>query len=91
MTIQRRILVGLNDIKAVSFECLKCPFKITMSPDKVGEIPKHCADGHDWFIGERFPILSPPLVTFTDSLTKLRFLATQGTMGFRILLEIAEP
>ena len=91
MTVERRIIVGLDDIKAVSFECLKCPFKISASPDKVIEIPMHCANGHDWFMGQEFPMLSPLPQMFTDSLARLRFLVAQGTMGFRILLELAEP
>jgi hypothetical protein len=38
MTIERRLIVGIDDIKGVSFECLGCRARNTMLPDKIGEM-----------------------------------------------------
>jgi hypothetical protein len=62
-----------------------------MSPDNVADIPAHCANGHDWIIGDNVPMLFPLPQAFVNSFEKLRSVVAQGTMGFRILLEIAEP
>ncbi len=65
MTFERNIVMGLEDVRAVSFRCNKCPFKITMSPDDVGEIPPKCSAGHDWFPGEKIGEFFTPLESFT--------------------------
>jgi len=34
MTIEKRIIVGVEDIKLVSYECKKCGARISFTPDK---------------------------------------------------------
>jgi hypothetical protein len=34
MAIERRLVVGLNDIQAVVFECVKCRGGMVLSPDR---------------------------------------------------------
>lgn len=91
MTIERKIVVGLEDIKAVSFQCEKCEYRVTMSPDNVQGIPNHCPNGHDWAQGENIAMHVPPLLQFTTTLAKLRMLLGQKAIGFRILFEFDEP
>lgn len=35
MTVERRLLLGLADIFAVTFECKRCGVRLTLAPDKV--------------------------------------------------------
>jgi hypothetical protein len=91
MTFERKIVIGLEDIKAISFECNDCPFRITMSPDDVGEIPSKCSAGHSWVLGQNIPTIAPPLKTFTGSLALLRTILGQKALGFKILFEFDEP
>lgn len=91
MTFERKIIVGLEDITAMSFQCLKCPFKITVSPDNVGEIPTKCSAGHDWFLGEKIGEVLSPVETFMKSVGRLRMTFNQKALGFKVLLEFDEP
>jgi hypothetical protein len=61
MTFERKIVVGLEDIKAVSFACEQCQFKLTMSPDDVKKIPEHCPSGHEWYFGQDEPHVVPAI------------------------------
>jgi len=95
MTFERKIIVGIEDISAVSFECNGCKAKTTLMPDKLPpEIPyscKHC--GHTW----RASVIDAPDVTratfesFTRSMVSIRTLLREKALGFRILLEFDEP
>jgi len=91
MVFERRILVGLEDIRAISFQCEKCEYRVTMSPDNVQDVPNHCPNGHDWARGEKEALIVPPLLQFTTMLAKLRMLLGQKLLGFRILFEFDEP
>jgi hypothetical protein len=93
MTFERKILVGLEDIKAISFECQgeNCKYRITVSPDEPIELPANCPHGHRWISGEPQAMAIPPLLKFTKTLAQVRVLSTQKTLGYRILLEFDEP
>jgi hypothetical protein len=91
MTFERKIVVGLEDIRAISFKCAHCEYRVTVSPDKVSGIPAHCPNGHDWTQGEQEAMIVPPLLQFTTTLAKLRTLLSQKALGYRILLEFDEP
>jgi hypothetical protein len=91
MTVERKIVVGLTDIKAISFQCDNCEYRITMSPDKVSQLPASCLNGHRWISGEVGMIALPPLLLFGNTISKLRTLAEQKALGFKILLEFDEP
>ena len=42
MTIEKRFVVGIEDIRSIVFQCDKCGGKVTCSPDKEGHIPYRC-------------------------------------------------
>jgi len=90
VTFERKILVGLEDIKAISFQCEKCQYRITMSPDDIRGLPEYCLGGHPWAVGIEEESLAPPLRKFTKSLERLRVLLNQKALGFRILFELDE-
>jgi len=91
MTVERKIVVGLGDIKSVSFQCDACKYRVTMSPDEVREIPRNCPSGHRWIQGEQEVSQFPPLLKFAENLSKLRTATGQKLLGFQILLEFDEP
>ena len=91
MTVERKLLFGLDDIKAVCFQCSDCKYRITMSPDDVKELPLNCPNGHRWLIGVPQTKTVLPLAMFADSLVTLRKLTEQKALGFKVLLEFDEP
>jgi hypothetical protein len=50
VTIEKKILIGLEDISAVVFECPKCHARVTRSPEKAGETPHICGECRTEFI-----------------------------------------
>jgi hypothetical protein len=42
VTFERKIVVGLQEIRAISFECHKCKSRLTVSPDDIRDIPACC-------------------------------------------------
>jgi hypothetical protein len=93
MTFERKIVVGLEDINKITFECTSCGSRISMNPDKARDIPMQCAEcKKEWrtFDVERPAMIASPTFTFVDSLAKLRVIGPKNA-GFRILLEFDEP
>jgi protein-arginine kinase activator protein McsA len=95
MTIERRIVVGLNDIQAVSFECNKCFTKTTVPAEKLRGVPETCPSCNAVWIARQFSQqnhveMASAYKTFTDSLVKIRTLMENGA-PFKILLEFSEP
>jgi|HubBroStandDraft_6_1064221.scaffolds.fasta_scaffold22173_4 hypothetical protein len=87
--VERRIIFGLGDIKAVTFACHACQSRLSFSPDEMIKIPQHCNCGQRWVIGD-VPTNSP-FRKFTDSLYAVRNTIKPETAGFRLLLEFEEP
>ena len=93
MTIERRIVVGLQDVKAVTFECEACHSRITMNPDRARDIPEQCAECKKKWAPHGFGMSGTamsPFLNFVEALAKLRIIGT-NTAGFSILLEFEEP
>lgn len=89
MSAERRIIFGLEHIKAVTFACHACESRLSFSPDQPIKIPQHCQCGQRWVIGD-VPTNSP-FRKFTDSLYAARNTIKPETCGFRLLLEFDEP
>jgi hypothetical protein len=94
MTIERRIVVGLDDIRAVSFECNKCKTRTTVLSERLTGIPEKCIYCGDTWIAARNPENCVPLDsayrTFIQSIMKVKTLIENGS-PFKILLEFHEP
>jgi len=97
MTVERKIIFGLEDIKAVVLECTACSSRVSIPPQVGGHIrfPTECPQCR-----QRWNLLEPsqyehvisPYVNFTSSIERLRMLAKEGVeSGFRLLLEFQEP
>lgn len=91
MTVEHRILIGLADIKSISFQCDNCNYRVTVSPEDIKEVPFGCSNNHHWEHGEREHPNATPSMHFFSYLAKLRFLNSQRSLGFQVLLEIDEP
>ena len=96
MTIERKILVSLRDIKAICFECLKCHARVSLRPDKIIEIPlacQHC--GVEWRKARTTGVEAQQASAFEQfvyAIGRIRTITDEGTAGqFRILLEFNEP
>lgn len=93
MTIQRKMVVGLDDVQSITFECAKC-HRLTVPPDDVRDIPLHCIRcGQEWLSGDprNYQTIADPAVNFTKALQTIRSFIHNNKMGFRILLEFAVP
>jgi hypothetical protein len=95
MTLERRFLAGLDDIKAVCFECNKCQTRIVVSADSPYDVPIKCEKcGHPWRSStslSRYASSDSVIVTFVNAIPTLRTLLREQTNGFRILLEFEWP
>lgn len=89
MTFEHKIVVGLNDIKAISLECNKCQTRITLAPDGI-EVPLQCPKcGKIWITGDPNAyqkIVASPYVNFFTALATIRTLLENGAT-FKILFE----
>jgi hypothetical protein len=91
VTFEHKIVVGLNDIKAVIFECAnaKCRARLSVFPDKI-QIPAKCQNCNEAWIDHRerksFLDDSSQQTNFIKALSNLRMLEENGA-PFKILLE----
>jgi hypothetical protein len=46
MTIERRMIVGTDDIEAVTFQCLSCNTRATTPVSSLSEVPRQCKSCH---------------------------------------------
>lgn len=93
MTIERKIVIGLEDIRAVSFECVKCHAKVSVPPDNIGDVPsrcEHCRQPWNVMNLQQFETFTSPFVGFVNCIGKIRLLGHEHS-GFKILLEFEEP
>ena len=97
MTYERKITAGLEDIKAIIFECKKCKSRLSMSPDSVGDIPINCLRlecKQPWKLTENAfsESVRSPFANFVDGLAKIRktLVNNPDASGFTIILEFDE-
>lgn len=69
MTSERRLLAGLADIRAVTFECAKCETRVSLAPMKINDenIVTACPKCQQhWFNTNRVgtSVYSSPLLNF---------------------------
>ena len=94
VTFERKIVVGLEEIRAISFECHQCKSRLTVSPDDIRDIPTACPHcNFSWRLPEDAqlgPVASPPK-TFAFGIKELKIRFRADVIGFKILLEFDEP
>jgi len=90
MTVEHRMIIGLDDIKAVTFECNQCHTRVTMPPDDI-RIPHNCHRcDNAWIIGDpaNYTSVTMPQLNFVNAIGQIRKqLQKNGGVAFKILLE----
>jgi hypothetical protein len=95
MTFENKIVVGLDDIKAVIFECADpaCGTRISVRPEAL-RVPEKCAHcGANWRGKLNITKESvSPYESLCSSVSEIRarMASNSGTAKFRILLEFQE-
>jgi hypothetical protein len=92
MTVEHKIVVGLDDIKAVTLECAKCKTRLTVPPDRI-TIPNRCPSprcDQQWLSDIREHVSAPnsSYLQFCVALSELR--SVTNHMPFTIRLEFEE-
>lgn len=85
MTYEHKIVVSLDEIRAVVFECNTCKSRTAISPANLLAIPENCPNGHLWQrtgLGHTGAWVTS-LKHFSDPVYE--------KSGFKILLEFEEP
>lgn len=91
MTFERKIIVGLEEIKALVFECNECGARTIIPLEKLSSIPKECPNGHRWDWNVKPDITGSPYLIFMLSLKKLIDPQYEKAAHFKIFLELEEP
>jgi hypothetical protein len=81
MTVETRLLVGLQDLISVQFVC-KCGARVTRDPDKADRVPHICGQCQLPWRSELTE--DSPVFTFAKALAALR----QGGTPFSVILEV---
>ena len=96
MTIERRMIVGIDDIKAVTFECSKCGARMPIAVGSLREVPQQCPSCNEvWWRSNDFPThvstSGPAATAFIQAVRVSAAMIRDKTDTFRILLEFEEP
>src|SRR5438128_2217813 len=97
MTFERKIVVGMEDIKGVIFECKsqRCKTRTTVPADVLRDVPRACPScdfpwSQDDKVSYETTSASAP-VALVRAIMRLRLLQREGKEAFRLLLEFDEP
>ncbi len=92
MTVEQKIVFGLEEITAVIFECNECKSRASINTEHLSFPPQRCPSGHswDWNLASPFGATDSPFRMFISSLGRLRDPLSEK-VGFKILLEINKP
>ena len=91
MTFEHKIIVGLEEIKAVVFRCNNCGSTVAIPPAKLDSVPKQCPNDHAWNSNLPPEFAGSPFAAFINSLKKLREPIYDNQAGFKIFLEFNAP
>lgn len=91
MTFEQRMLFGLDEVKAIVFECEQCGAKTSIKPGTTDKPPSKCPIGHawDWNVAMNFNSTESPFCAFLSSFIRISQLPK--TIGFKMYLEIERP
>jgi len=96
MTIERRMTVGIDDIKAVTFECSKCGGRTPIAVGSLREVPQQCPSCNEvWWRSNDFAThvttSGPAAMAFIQAVRVLAAITRDKKDTFHILLEFEEP
>jgi hypothetical protein len=93
MTVENKIIFGLDDIKALLIECKICHGRIAYRPGKIRTIPGTCPQCQsDWRPREGY-MQAPNLVfdNFVVAVQKIAESLKDEAIGFKLLFELDAP
>jgi hypothetical protein len=92
VTIERRFVVGLDDIKSIVFECYSCKARLAISPDDDRAIPRGCPRCNEPWVDPTRPSISAEseFTNLAVAVKQIRSMRAEAC-GFRLLLEFNEP
>jgi len=96
MTIERRMIVGIDDVKAVRFECSKWGARTPIAVGSLREVPQQCPSCNEvWWRSNDFvthvTTTGPAASAFIQEVRVLAAITRDKKDAFRILLEFEEP
>lgn len=93
MTFEHKLLIGLDEIKALVFQCNECNSRTVVAPESIERPFTKCPQGHawDWNAPTEFKEFSSPFLAFFYAVKRLRDPVREKSSGFRLLLELEEP
>lgn len=95
MTVERRIVAGIDDIRSVVFQCSSCKTSITIPADSLREVPRQCSSCNAvWWRGDELAThvstSGPAAVAFIQAIRTLAIMMREKKDAFRIFLELEE-
>lgn len=87
MTIERKIIVGIGDIKAIRFQCNKCGANVSLTEVNKYAMPQKCV-GCQVEFRSLSPVSHSALAEFSDVLLNLRKFPNENC---EMLFEFDEP
>ena len=96
MTVERRMIAGIDDIRAVTFQCSSCKTRITIPADSLREVPRQCTSCNAlWWRGDEFAThvstSGPAAMALVQAIRTLAIMIRDNQDAFHIFLEIEEP
>jgi hypothetical protein len=96
MTIERRMIAGIDDIKAVTFECSKCGSRTPFVIGSLRDVPQQCPSCNEvWWRSNDFAThvttSGPAATAFIQAVRIFAATMREKKDTFRILLEFEAP
>jgi hypothetical protein len=96
MTLEHRMIVGIDDIKAITFECLNCKTRTTVPVSSLRSVPQACGSCNAvWWTGadvaSNVSTSGPAAIGFIQAIVTLKIMIREKKDAFRILLEFDDP
>jgi len=96
MTIERRIILGIDDIKAVTFKCSTCHARTPVAINSLREVPQQCNSCQAiWWRSNDFAThvstSGPAGTAIVQAIRTFATMIRDGQDTFRILFEFEEP
>jgi hypothetical protein len=96
MTVEHRTIVGIDDIRAVTFQCSACTTRLTIPADSLRGVPRQCTSCNAvWWRGDEMAThvstSGPAAMAFIQAIGTLAIMMREQKDTFRIFLEFDVP
>lgn len=93
MTVERTLIVGFDDLKAVAFQCKNCGARISIQAKSLRDVPLACGSCNARWrtAGGQAVTVESAATGLIEAIVTLRVLIRENQDLFRVLLEFEEP